>query len=119
MRFSVTVMRCISRGIWKVRMRPMPKVSCIPLPVDGTLTFEGDAAAGGAHGAGNDVEEGGLARAVGADDAGDVAGFDFEGAMVQGADAAEVLDQVSRFEYGLRVGQAAAILPIRLGLRQL
>ena len=64
------------------------------------LTEEGYGATGGFVEAADEVEKGGLARAVGPYEACDGAGLDVQGAVVNCADAAEVLDEIADFEDG-------------------
>ena len=58
----------------------------------------GEAAGAGAVDAGDEIEDGGLAGAVGADQADDLALLDVEGEIVDGAETAEVLGQTRRLE---------------------
>ena len=52
--------------------------------------------------AGDDVEEGGLARAIGPDESGDGAALDDEGRAIHGPDAAEAHVQVFNGDHGHR-----------------
>src|SRR5262249_28508716 len=61
---------------------------------------EREVAGGGPVEAGDRVENGGLARAVGADEADDLALLHPEGEIVHGPQASEVLDEACRLEQG-------------------
>ena len=106
-RFSRTVMRFISRGIWKVRMRPSPKVWCIFHAVD-TAALEENLPAGGRNCAGYQVEQGGFAGAVRPDQARDIAGHDVERTVVNGPHPAEVLHHVPDFQDGRLVSHVCS-----------
>ena len=72
--FSSTVIWLNRRWFWKVRASPSAVMACGGRPVSSCLPcVEADAAAGRPEEAGDDVEEGGLARAVRPDQADDLA----------------------------------------------
>src|SRR5216683_562833 len=62
------------------------------------LAVEDDAAGVGGDEAGEQVEERGLAGAVGAEDAGDLAGLEREGDVLHGGEAAEALGEALDLE---------------------
>ena len=70
--FSSSVISLKMRMFWKVRAMP-PRVICVRLAADQARAVEADVAAGGRQQAGDEVEHGGLAGAVGADQAEDAA----------------------------------------------
>ena len=107
-RFSSTVMRFISLGIWKVRMRPSPESAVHLHPVNAPAA-EDDPAAGRRQRPGHQVEERRLARTVGADQPRDGARHDLQGAVVHGPHPAEVLDHVAHLQHGRRLGHVASL----------
>jgi hypothetical protein len=58
------------------------------------LIFEDDTAGTGAHGTGDDIEDSGFTGTVGADQAGNAAGFEFETAVVDRYQTAETFFQM-------------------------
>ena len=64
------------------------------------LAKEEDLAGVGGVDAGNVVEDGGLAGAVGADQTVDLAVFDLDGEIIDGVNAAEVLLHILHFQHG-------------------
>ncbi len=69
----------------------------------GPVGFAGqfETAAVGCVEAGEDIEEGGLAGAIGADQAIDLAALDGDAHLAQGLQAAEALGNAGNFEYGV------------------
>ncbi len=67
------------------------------------LAEEADGARGRLQGAGDQVEQRGLARAVGADEAEDLALGHPQGAAIHGMEAAEGFDQAIHFEHSVAI----------------
>ena len=87
-----------SRMFWKVRAMPALGDEVGLGRQDGALV--GDLALGGDVQAGEAVEEGGLAGAVGADEADDLAAVDGEVDVAYGGEAAEAHGDAGGFEDG-------------------
>ena len=82
-------------------------------PAEDVLALEQDGAAVGAQFAGDEVEDGGLARAVRADQADDAALADVEGEIAHGDQPAEGLAQAADAEQDLLVGSRHRCAHIR------
>ena len=99
------------RIFWNVRGHAHP-VDLIGLFAGGGHPIDEDGAAGGLVDVGQQVEDGGLTGAVGADEAGDLVAADHQVEAVHGGQAAEVDAQLTDIEDGLfilvAVGQEAA-----------